>query len=158
VLGAARDDYSFQRPSRREGEALLPRLTGAEADLHVVIDTSGSIGGEELAGFVSEVDALKGQVRARVTVHACDERLDPRGPWRFDAWEPIDLPRGLGGGGGTSFAPAFDWIAGRRLRPDLLVYFTDAIGEFPGAAPDYPVIWLVKGRGKVPWGERIQLN
>ena len=40
----------------------------------------------------------------------------------------------------------------------LIVYFTDAEGEFPRQAPDYPVIWLVKGRGKVPWGERIQLN
>jgi predicted metal-dependent peptidase len=44
------------------------------------------------------------------------------------------------------------------LRPDLLVYFTDADGEFPRAAPAYPVVWLVKGAGKVPWGDRIQLN
>ena len=64
----------------------------------------------------------------------------------------------MAGGGGTSFLPVFDWIAGRGLRPDLLVYFTDAEGEFPRRAPDYPVIWLVKGSGKVPWGERIQLN
>ena len=35
---------------------------------------------------------------------------------------------------------------------------TDAEGEFPRQAPAYPVLWLVKGRGKVPWGERIQLN
>jgi predicted metal-dependent peptidase len=43
-------------------------------------------------------------------------------------------------------------------RPDLLVYFTDGEGEFPPAAPPYPVIWLVKGPASVPWGERIQLN
>jgi hypothetical protein len=24
--------------------------------------------------------------------------------------------------------------------------------------PNYPVIWLVKGKGAVPWGERVQLN
>ena len=29
---------------------------------------------------------------------------------------------------------------------------------FPAQAPDYPVVWLVKGKGMVPWGERIQLN
>ena len=62
------------------------------------------------------------------------------------------------GGGGTSFLPAFGWVAAERLRPDLLLYFTDAAGDFPRQAPDYPVVWLVKGRGKVPWGERIQLN
>jgi predicted metal-dependent peptidase len=104
------------------------------------------------------VDALKGQLRARVTLHACDEDLDPAGPWYFQPWEPVVLPRGLGGGGGTRFQPVFDWIERERSRPDLLVYFTDAEGEFPPGAPGYPVIWLVKGGGRVPWGERIQLN
>jgi predicted metal-dependent peptidase len=158
LMSVARDDYSFQRPSRREGDALLPRLAGGEVDLHVALDTSGSIAAEELVQFAAELDALKGQVRARVTVQGCDERLDPRGPWTFQPWEAIVLPRDMAGGGGTSFVPVFDWITGNALRPDLLVYFTDAQGEFPRQAPDYPVLWLVKGRGKVPWGERIQLN
>lgn len=154
----ARDDYSFQRPSRREGEALLPRLSSGEVDVHLVLDTSGSIGPGELAQFAAEVDALKGQIRARVTLHACDERLDPQGPWIFQPWEPIVLPRAIGGGGGTRFEPVFDWLEEQRLRPDLLLYFTDAEGEFPRRAPEFPVIWLVKGRGVVPWGERVQLS
>jgi len=158
LMNLARDDYSFQRPSRRDGDALLPRLSSGELDLHVAIDTSGSIRAEELAQFATELDALKGQVRARVTLHACDERLDMRGPWHFEACEAMLLPDGLEGGGGTSFVPVFEWIAARRQRPGALLFFTDAEGEFPVAAPDYPVIWLVKGRGTVPWGERIQLN
>lgn len=85
-------------------------------------------------------------------------RLDPRGPWEFESWETIVLPREIGGGGGTRFMPVFDWIAHAQGRPDLLLYFTDAEGEFPRHAPAYPVILLVKGRGRVPWGERIQLN
>jgi len=44
------------------------------------------------------------------------------------------------------------------LTPEALVYFTDAEGEFPETEPYYPVIWLVKGKDKVPWGQRIQLN
>ena len=44
------------------------------------------------------------------------------------------------------------------MSPDLLVYFTDAEGEFPEQMPMYPVIWLVKGKAPVPWGQRIQLN
>jgi predicted metal-dependent peptidase len=158
MMSVARDDYSFQRLSRREGDALLPRLASGEVDLVIALDTSGSIGDEELAQFAAEVDALKGQIRARVTLHACDERLDARGPWTYQPWEPLMLPEKLGGGGGTSFVPVFDWIAAEHLRPDLMLYFTDAEGEFPSTAPDYPVVWLVKGKGKVPWGERIQLN
>jgi predicted metal-dependent peptidase len=44
------------------------------------------------------------------------------------------------------------------LAPDLLIYFTDAKGRFPDSVPAFPVIWLVKGRESVPFGERIQLN
>jgi len=158
MMAAARDDYSFQRRSRREGDALLPRLASGEIDLHVALDTSGSIADGEIAEFAAEVDALKGQIRARVTLHACDERLDARGPWTYQSWEPLVLPQRIAGGGGTSFVPVFEWIAARHLKPDLVLYFTDAAGKFPPRAPDYPVIWLVKGRGAVPWGERIQLN
>jgi predicted metal-dependent peptidase len=158
LMNSARDDYSFQRPPRREGDALLPRLSSGEVDLCVALDTSGSIAAEELAQFVSEVDAIKGQIRARVTLHACDERLDARGPWEFRHWEAIALPPALGGGGGTRFVPVFEWVAATQRRPDVLLYFTDAEGEFPREAPAYPVLWLVKGRSRVPWGERIQLN
>jgi predicted metal-dependent peptidase len=158
LMSVARDDYSFQRPSRREGEAILPRLSSAGIEVVVALDTSGSIGEAELAEFASEVDALKGQVRARVALHACDQTLDPRGPWVFESWEQVVLPKDLKGGGGTRFTPVFEWIGRERLRPDLLIYFTDAEGEFPERAPDYPVVWLVKGRAPVPWGERVQLN
>jgi predicted metal-dependent peptidase len=39
-----------------------------------------------------------------------------------------------------------------------LIYFTDGEGVFPKQEPDYPVSWLVKGKAKVPFGQRIQLN
>jgi predicted metal-dependent peptidase len=158
LMSVARDDYSFQRSSRREGEALLPRLASGAINLVIALDTSGSIGDEEMREFASEVDALKGQVRANLLLHACDDELSPEGPWRFAPWEPVTLPKALRGGGGTRFTPLFEWIEREQVCPDLLVYFTDAQGEFPGAAPPYPVIWLVKGRAEVPWGERIQLN
>ena len=158
MLSAARDDYSFERPSRREGAAILPRLASRTVDVHVALDTSGSIAPGELSEFASEIDALKAQIRARVTLFACDERLDARAPWCFEAWEPTLLPETLEGGSGTSFVPVFDWIAVTHAVPDVLVYFTDAEGEFPERAPDFPVVWLVKGKAPVPWGERIQLE
>jgi predicted metal-dependent peptidase len=158
LLGAARDDYSFQRPSRREGEALLPRLSSGRVEVFAILDTSGSVSDAELQEFAAEIDALKGQVRARVTLHACDSALAPGGPWTFEAWEPMVFPQHLAGGGGTDFSPVFEWIARESLRPDVLVYFTDAEGEFPPVEPSFPVIWLVKGRAQVPWGERVQLN
>jgi len=158
LTAIAREDYSYQRPSRREGEFILPGLRGQQAELVVAIDTSGSIQDGELSAFIGEIDALKGQIRARVTLLPCDRALAPDAPFQFEPWETFVRPERLQGGGGTSFRPVFDWIERQDRRPDLLVYFTDAQGEFPEREPPYPVIWLVKGRAPVPWGQRIQLN
>ncbi len=158
MTAAARDDYSYQRPSRREGSAILPTLKSTQVDVVVVLDTSGSINDTEMREFVSEIDAIKGQMRARLTLHACDARLCEHGPWIYEPWEEFSMPANLYGRGGTSFVPVFEWLEQTGCRPDLLVYFTDAEGEFPKSEPGFPVLWLIKGRGKVPWGQRIQLN
>ncbi len=158
MMNAARDDYSFQRTSRREGAALMPRLYSQSVNVVVALDTSGSVTEAELQEFLTEIDALKGQVRADITLHACDDKMDAAGPWKYAMWEPLTLPPGISGGGGTDFRPVFDWVNRDRLNPDLLVYFTDAEGEFPKQEPPYPVIWLVKGKAAVPFGVRIQLN
>ena len=158
MTAAARDDYSYQRPSRREGDAILPTLKSTQVDVLVVLDTSGSVTDTEMQEFVSEINAIKGQMRARLTLHACDAELCHNGPWVFEPWEEFSMPTDVYGRGGTSFKPVFEWLDRAAFRPDLLVYFTDADGEFPRAEPGFPVIWLVKGRAPVPWGQRIQLN
>ena len=158
MTASSRDDYSYMRPSRREGEAIFPSLRSAQTEIMVVLDTSGSIKSAEMQEFVTEIDAIKGQVRARITLHACDAALSKEGPWVFEPWEAFELPQNIRGGGGTRFTPVFEWADEQGLSPDLLVYFTDAEGEFPKQESRFPVIWLVKGRGKVPWGQRIQLN
>ena len=158
LMRVARDDYSFARRSRREGEALLPGMESGESNLVVAVDTSGSIPREALEGFLEEVDALKGQIRATIALLLCDAVVAPGTPMRFFPWEPIVLPKGVSGGGGTRFTPVFEWVESEPVRPDALLYFTDAEGEFPERAPDYPVVWLVTGNAPVPFGERVQFN
>lgn len=154
----ARNDYNYMRPSRREGEMILPSLKSSQCDLVVAIDTSGSVGEAELSEFLSEINAIKGALPVRITLLACDAKLAEDAPWVFEPWEEFSLPRSFQGGGGTNFAPVFDWVENANLRPDALVYFTDADADFPPNAPPYPVIWLVKGKKPVKWGKRIQLN
>ena len=158
LTAVARDDYNYQRPSRREGDAILPSLRSQQVNLAVALDTSGSIGKAEMQQFVSEINAIKGQVRARIVLLACDAQLNEDGPWEYEPWEPLTLPDRLGGGGGTDFRPVFDWAHRQSPPPDALAYFTDAQGRFPEREPAWPVVWLVKGRAKVPWGRRVQLN
>lgn len=158
LMNAARDDYSFQRTSRRESAALMPRLSSQSVNVVVALDTSGSVHKDELQEFLSEINALKAQVRAQVTLHACDDKLDANGPWHFALWESLQLPEEVSGGGGTDFRPIFDWVEREHLNPDLLLFFTDAQGRFPAREPSFPVVWLVKGKSPVPFGIRIQLN
>ena len=154
----ARDDYSHHRVSRRGGDALLPSLHSQQTNLVIAIDNSGSISDGELNEFIAEIDALKSQVRAQVTLLACDVALHPACPWMFNATQAIQKPEEWAGGRGTRFKPVFEWVECEGRAPDALIYFTDAMGEFPENEPAYPVLWLVKGRGKVPWGTRVQLN
>lgn len=159
VSNIARDDYSYARPSTRRGDpAVYPSLRSAQVHVTVVLDTSGSITDEELRQFVTEIDAIKAQLRARIVLHACDAQLAVDGPWEFEPWDELALPREFRGGGGTDFTPVFEWQGQQEQLPDLLIYFTDAEGEFPAQEPTFPVLWLVKGKGVVPWGRRVQLN
>ena len=159
MTATARDDYSYSRPSARRGDpAIYPSLRSSQVNMVVAIDVSGSIGEEEMNEFMCEVDAIKGQLRARISLLACDAELAEDSPWVFESWEEFSLPKTFTGGGGTDFRPVFDWVEKQDQAPQLLVYFSDCIGKFPEYQPHYSVIWLVKGSAPIPFGQRVQLN
>ncbi len=159
MSATAREDYSYARPSSRRGDpAVYPSMRSNETSIVVAVDTSGSIGEEEIKEFISEIDAIKSQVRASVILLTCDSQLNYGCPWIFEAWDQFQFDIEIRGGGGTSFKPVFEWAELQDKAPDLLVYFTDAEGVFPDVEPNFPVTWLVKGKAKVPFGVRVQLN
>ncbi len=159
MTATARDDYNYARPSSRRGDpSIYPSLRSSQVNMVVAIDVSGSIDDDEMNEFMCEVDAIKGQLRARISLLICDAELAPGCPWIFESWDEFCLPKTLTGGGGTDFRPVFKWAEQQDQAPQLLVYFSDCVGRFPDNAPHYPVIWLVKGSAPVPFGQRVQLN
>ncbi len=159
MSATAREDYSYTRPSTRRGDpAIYPSMRSNETHIVVAVDTSGSIAAAEIQQFISEINAIKSQVRASVTLLTCDSKLNYDCPWQFEAWDTFQFDIEIRGGGGTNFKPVFEWVDTQDQMPDLLVYFTDAEGVFPEVEPNFPVNWLVKGKAKVPFGIRIQLN
>jgi len=155
----ARDDYTYMRPSSRRGDpAVYPSLRSAQLNIVVALDISGSISNNEINEFMSEVDSIKAQMRARITLLVCDSKLADGCPWLFEPWDEFTMPQKFKGGGGTSFKPVMEWAEEQDEAPSLIVYFTDAQGEFPEKEPTFPVVWLVKGKTPVPWGQRVQLN
>ena len=159
MSATARDDYSYTRPSSRRGDpAVYPSLRSSETNIVVAVDTSGSISAEEIQEFISEIDAIKSQVRAGLTLLTCDSDLNYGCPWMFAPWDEFKFDIEIRGGGGTNFKPVFAWAEDQDKAPDMLIYFTDAEGVFPDVEPAFPVTWLVKGKATVPFGQRIQLN
>ena len=159
LSATARNDYSYTRPSSRRGDpAVFPGLRSEEIDLVVAVDTSGSIDETEIEQFFSEINAIKGQIRARIVLLCCDDEINTGFPAYYEAWEEFKLEVEVKGCGGTDFRPVFHWIERQDMKPDTLVYFTDAGGKFPEREPPYPTVWLVKGKARVPFGARVQLN
>ena len=119
----------------------LEDVVGESVEVAIVLDTSGSIGGEDLGAFMGEIQGI---LDAYPHIHGnlffADAEL--YGPYPFSQHAGIPPPKG---GGGTSFVPFFDWV--RKEAQDgsvpLCIYFTDGYGSFPSNVPDVPVLWVV---------------
>lgn len=156
----AADDYTFKRPNRRyiASGMYLPSLYSENLGPVVIFtDTSGSMYGPPLQVVTAELHSIIEQTRPSIVYHGyCDAAIfgEVREFLPDDVIE--DKP---GGGGGTSFVPAFDWIRDNDIQPACLIYLTDMEGSFPAQAPDYPVLWAATKRGKTaPFGTIVELG
>lgn len=160
-------DYSWSRPNRRfigRGLILPGYVADSLAHLVVAVDTSGSIDKDALSAFAAELGAALDEGAAdRVTVIYCDAAV--KGTETFDRGDNLSIKPI--GGGGTRFAPAFDWIAENAPDASAVVYFTDlecSAGHF-GEEPAAPVLWAAWGdsrrvdelAARAPFGETLYL-
>lgn len=158
----SRDATTWTRPHRRRlvtQGVYLPTYTGFGAgDVVVVVDTSGSIGEHELNTFFSELDDILTTCNPTgITLIGCDAAISSI--HHLMAGDSLkDNPPKLGGGGGTSFRPPFEWVDKEGATPSALIYFTDMYGDFPPQEPAYPTIWCKTTSVKAPWGEEIEVK
>lgn len=138
----------------------LPSLYDHSISAVVAIDTSGSTAGDQQSFFSELISLMRSFGKFELTVLQCDAKvqqvesfsdvrpLSPREQWRI---------RGMGG---TSFTPVFDYVAEHKMKPDLLIYFTDGEGTAPPKAPPYPVMWILTRKGRKPavWGRSAQFK
>jgi predicted metal-dependent peptidase len=151
-------ETAWSRPSRRTLaagrnacwiEPGISRRTGVRR-AGVVIDTSGSIDERLLGIFLSEINSLIVRTGCEVVLVDCDAEVQQVSAHRM----PI---RGYTakGGGGTDFRPAIEAL--RRAAPDVAVYFTDLMGQFPEKSPGFPLLWLATSDLAVPFGRKVLL-
>ncbi|MDJ0581253.1 VWA-like domain-containing protein [Crocosphaera sp.] len=137
----------------------LDTVAGESVQVFVCVDTSGSIGNQELQLFLSEVVGILGSYpHVKCQLYYAD--ADVYGPHSLTLDENIPKPEG---GGGTSFIPFFEKVEKDR-DPNLegvCVYLTDGYGTFPEEEPLLPTLWVVTSGGlnlnKIPFGESVKL-
>ena len=161
---SAHRDYAWSRPNRRHlarGFVLPGLIPDRPAHVAVIVDTSGSIAGPEIAQFGGELGAILNDGACdRISVIYADTRVQGD----VDTWEPGDtLVMRDDGGGGTSFRQPLRWVAENLPDAAALIYLTDACTSSWGEEPGIPVLWAVIGEeatareyaAQAPFGEAL---
>lgn len=147
-------DYSFSRVSRRQGAVgfgpgrpVLPAFVRPVPRVAFVLDTSGSMSGDQLTAGLTEAIGVLKTCGSEITFLSCDYAVHAVGKVQ----SPAHFAKPVKGGGGSSFIPAFEHINKMRERPQLVVFATDGDICVPDHAPrGYDVIWLLIDSGDDP--------
>ncbi|SHN58089.1 VWA-like domain [Desulfitobacterium chlororespirans DSM 11544] len=158
---AGATDYSYSRPSRRQGkvgqgEVILPSMRRPVPAVAIIADTSASISDPMLARTLAEISgilkALGRQEGVRVlavdhTVQSCRRVFRP---------EQIRLT----GGGGTDMRAGLEGVSRLRPLPQVGIVLTDGYTAWPEQPPQgMKVIVVLSGDGTAPdWAKVIQMS
>lgn len=145
------DNETWAPPSRRN--SMLPSEDiGTGGHVVICVDTSGSIGKEELQRFMQSILGLADI--GQLDCIAGDS--DVTGEWLdIDHDGVSQVAAEIGGGGGTDFRPLIARAASQF--PDAIIYVTDGYGDF-GHSPPQPVLWAMTTDVVAPYGHTMRLE
>jgi len=161
----ANDTSSWRRVNRRflSTGTYMPSMIGEKVGHLVIgIDTSGSIGGPELAEFLSEVKCIAEDVNPeKVDLLYWD--CEVAGHETYEANNVRDIvqstkPRG---GGGTSPSCITEYLKEKKIDPECIIILTDGyVGGDWGGDWTRPVLWCITGGNEVtaPNGKTIHIK
>jgi predicted metal-dependent peptidase len=154
--GRGRDDYSYSRIRHAATIArgyLSPGMLRLRPSVAIVVDTSGSMGGEGTK-VLTAIEALCRAV-GDVRVISVDAGIhsDRRG-----IRDMRQACTGLAGGGGTDLRPGIA-AACSRPRPDVIVVVTDCDTPWPDTRPPVPVVVASVRGGRCPeWARVVEVQ
>jgi predicted metal-dependent peptidase len=143
-------DYStWRKPNRRYVgiNMLMPSsISESMGEIIVAIDTSGSIGSEELAHFLGEVKGICDTVKPSVVrVLYWDTAVCADEEYAQDQLDSLVRSTKPAGGGGTMVECVPQYMAEKQLKPECVVVLTD--GYLGGSWGEWttPLIWCIRG-------------
>jgi predicted metal-dependent peptidase len=162
AICSSKDTSSWRRVNRRfiSSDIYMPTMVGEKVGhIVVAIDTSGSIGGDVITRFLTEVKAIADEVHPEKidllywdTVVAGHEEYDAS---NMDSLVQSTKPRG---GGGTDPRCVMNYSNNRNMKPECIVVLTDGeVGDNWGTEWSAPVLWVITNTRNItaPVGKSI---
>ena len=166
LLPSIRSGYkkTIMRRDRRQPERveLRGKLPNMIPEITVAIDISASMSDEDIKKIMIEILALTQSRRGNITVIECDNEI--RRIYKLRS--PKDIRKRKSNTGSTAFSPVFEYMKEKNLRNNILIYFTDGVGEKElNVKPvNSNTIWVLSGKEELslekPFGiiKRINQN
>lgn len=158
IQSTVKDDFSWMRPNRRgwHMDAVLPGMKpGTQIDVCVAIDTSGSIGVDDIKAFLSEVKGIMDSYdEYKIQVWCFDTAIYNHQTFNSDTLDDI-LSYEPQGGGGTDFMVNWNFMKENNIEPKKFIMFTDGYPFDSWGDPDYcDSVFIIKGNETVepPFG------
>jgi len=152
-----KSDFSWAKPNRRfiaQGMYLPSLYNPSLGEIAIVGDSSGSCR-EYLEQFTGEITSILHDLNPElVRFIQCDTEVHDDTTYTR---EDLPLKVKYGGGGGTAFGPAIDYVNKKYPNVCALVYLTDLEAWDFGEQPDYPVLWVTTEATEAPYGEIVQM-
>jgi predicted metal-dependent peptidase len=154
--GAA--DYTFSKRNRRHhgSDVVFPSMFDTNPKIAVVVDTSGSIGGEDLKVFLTEISGILSAIgHDTVRVLACDAEVHEDVAVR----DVRDLRDRISGGGGTDMGVAIEHLDKDSNKPHICIVLTDGYTPWPNKEASFDTIAVITTDQKVPsWIKPIWID
>ena len=150
AIARSKEKSSWRRINRRylHSGVYMPSLISEKVGhIAIGIDTSGSIGGDQLAAFLSEVKGIAEEVTPeKVDLLYWDTEV--AGHEEYDSGNVTDIvqstkPRG---GGGTAPSCMSTYLRDKGIKPECVIMLTDGyVGSDWGSDWTAPVLWCIVG-------------
>ena len=149
-------DYTWDKRSKK-GYALniyLPNVTREKINIVVGIDTSGSIGNEELSKFLSEIIGIAKTFREVIDMRIMFHDVDVQGDYLVrNGSIPQIMKMKVKGGGGTSHKPFFNKVKEEVKDCKCVVCFTDGCSDIEDIKLDkynFTKLFIINKQGIIP--------
>jgi predicted metal-dependent peptidase len=145
-----KDDTTWRKPNRRwlQHDIYMPStISESMGRLCIAVDTSGSISGDDINKFLSEVVAVMNNAKPEmVDLLYWDSNVAGHEVYGADDGDSLMSSTKPKGGGGTSPSCITTYLKNKDIKPEACIVLTDGyVGGDWGGDWSCPVLWAIVG-------------